>query len=98
MKGTTSSAKSATGMEIRSLDLDGQLLRVGIQRGSGDTPPLLIFNGVGANLELVEPFAVAMEGVEIVIFDIPGVGGSPLPVFPYPFSSLAALANKLLNF
>jgi poly(3-hydroxyalkanoate) depolymerase len=59
-------------------------------------PPLLLFNGVGANLELVEPFVTAMPDVEIVIFDIPGVGGSPTPILPYRFSSQARLADKLL--
>ena len=83
-------------MEIQNVDVDGQRLRVGIQRGGGDKPPLLLCNGAGANLELVAPFAAAMEGVEIVIFDVPGIGGSPVPVRPYRFSSLAVLANKLL--
>ena len=83
-------------MEIQLVDVDGQRLRVGIRRGSAETPPLLMFNGVGANLELVVPFIAAMPGVEIVIFDIPGVGGSPTPFLPYRFSSLARLADKLL--
>jgi poly(3-hydroxyalkanoate) depolymerase len=83
-------------MEIKTVDVDGQQLRVGIRRGTGETPPLLIFNGVGANLELVEPFIAAMPDVEIVIFDVPGVGGSPAPFLPYRFSSLAGLADKLL--
>lgn len=96
MRGIAISPNSAAGMEIQNVDVDGQLLRVGIQRGGSPTPPLLIFNGVGANLELVAPFVAAMAGVEIVIFDIPGVGGSPAPVLPYRFSSLATLANKLL--
>ncbi len=83
-------------MEIQDIDVDGQRLRVGIQRGRSGTPPLLVCNGVGANLELIAPFVAAMEGVEIVIFDTPGVGGSPAPILPYRYSSLAALANKLL--
>ena len=49
---------------------------------------LLIFNGIGANLELVEPFVAALGDVEVIIFDIPGVGGSPAPVVPYRFSTL----------
>jgi pimeloyl-ACP methyl ester carboxylesterase len=42
-------------------------------------PPLLIFNGIGANLELLEPFVEALGDVEVIIFDVPGVGGSPTP-------------------
>jgi len=97
MRGIAISHNSAAGMEIQNVDVDGQRLRVGIQHGGSDTPPLLICNGVGANLELVAPFVAAMVGVEIVIFDIPGVGGSPAPVLPYRISSLAVLANKLLT-
>ena len=87
---------SSVGMEIRSVEVDGQLLRVGIRPGSGVTPPLLIFNGIGANLELVEPFVAALEGVETIIFDVPGVGGSPLPPRPYRLSHLARMAAGLL--
>jgi poly(3-hydroxyalkanoate) depolymerase len=83
-------------MEIRMVDVGGQPLRVGIQRGDPAKPPLLIFNGVGANLELLEPFARAMVGVEIVVFDVPGVGGSPAPLLPYRFWQLAGLAERLL--
>jgi poly(3-hydroxyalkanoate) depolymerase len=96
MRGIAINPNAASGMEIRNVDVNGQRLRVGIQHGWTDAPPLLICNGVGANIELVAPFVAAMAGVEIVIFDIPGVGGSPTPVLPYRFSSLAILANKLL--
>ena len=87
---------SSVVMEIRSVEVDGQILRVGIRSGSGVTPPLLIFNGIGANLELVEPFVAALEGVETVIFDVPGIGGSPLPPRPYRLSHLAHMAAALL--
>jgi len=70
---------SSVGMEIRSVEVDGQLLRVGIRPGSGGTPPLLIFNVIGANLELVEPCVAALEGVETIIFDVPASGGRLCP-------------------
>jgi poly(3-hydroxyalkanoate) depolymerase len=91
------SPESVCGMQIQTVDLDGQTLRVGIRHGSDLSPPLLIFNGIGANLELVEPFAAALEDVEVIIFDIPGVGGSPVPAAPYRFSTLSVLADKLLS-
>jgi poly(3-hydroxyalkanoate) depolymerase len=83
-------------MEVRDLEVYGQVLRVGVRAGSGRTPPLLMFNGIGANLELAEPFVVALEGVETIIFDVPGIGGSPLPPRPYRLSHLARLAAELL--
>jgi poly(3-hydroxyalkanoate) depolymerase len=97
MSETAAYPESVTGMEIRHVDVDGQRLRVGVRRGSGNMPPLLVFNGIGANLELVEPFAAALKDVEVVIFDVPGVGGSPAPVLPYRFTTLALLADKLMR-
>lgn len=91
------SPESACSMQIQMIDLDGQTLRVATWRGSDASPPLLIFNGIGANLELVEPFVAALEDVSVIIFDIPGVGGSPAPVVPYRFSTLSVLTDKLLT-
>jgi len=89
--------ESVSSMEIQTVDLDGQILRVGIRHGNDAFPPLLIFNGIGANLELVEPFAESLGDVTVIIFDIPGVGGSPAPLVPYRFSTLLVLADKLLT-
>ena len=96
MKATKQSPESVSSMQTQLIDLDGQVVRVGVRHGSDASAPLLIFNGIGANLELVEPFVDALEDVEVVIFDIPGVGGSPAPLAPYRFSTLAVLADKLL--
>ena len=82
-------------MQTQMIDLDGQLLRVAVRPGSDASPPLLLFNGIGANLELVEPFVAALDDVTVIIFDVPGVGGSPAPLIPYRFSTLAVLADKL---
>jgi pimeloyl-ACP methyl ester carboxylesterase len=84
-------------MQIQTIDLDGQLLRVAVRPGSDASPPLLLFNGIGANLELVEPFVAALDDVIVIIFDVPGVGGSPAPLIPYRFSTLAVLSDKLLT-
>ncbi|MGH8787994.1 MAG: poly(3-hydroxyalkanoate) depolymerase [Cupriavidus necator] len=84
-------------MQVQTVDLDGQQLRVGIRPGSDAGPPLLIFNGIGANLELIEPFVDALVGVEVIIFDVPGAGGSPAPLMPYRFSNLCVLADRLLS-
>ncbi|MGT2475410.1 poly(3-hydroxyalkanoate) depolymerase [Paraburkholderia terrae] len=91
------SPESDCSMQIRTIDLDGQTLRVATWQGSDASPPLLIFNGIGANLELVEPFVAALDDVSVIIFDVPGVGGSPAPVVPYRFSTLSVLADKLLT-
>src|SRR5262245_23571524 len=84
-------------MHIRLHDVEGQTLRVGIRRGEKARPPLLLFNGIGANIELVEPFLDALDGPEAIVFDVPGVGGSPSPWLPYRPSSLARLSAQLLD-
>jgi poly(3-hydroxyalkanoate) depolymerase len=57
----------------------------------------VICNGIGANIELIEPFAAALDGVEVVTFDVPGTGGSPPPALPYRFPTLARLTGRLLD-
>jgi poly(3-hydroxyalkanoate) depolymerase len=89
-------AKPGT-IEARRITIDGQLLEVAIRHGDGSGPPLLLFNGIGANWELAKPFLEALTRTTAVIFDVPGVGGSPRPLFPYRPSTLARLASGLVT-
>jgi poly(3-hydroxyalkanoate) depolymerase len=73
------------------------VLRVGIRRGSEAYPPLLIFNGIGASIELVEPFLEALAGRAAIVFDVPGGGGSPAPRLPYRPWTLVRLTARLLD-
>ena len=83
---------SARTTEIREITVDGKSVRVGLRRGqAGARPPLLIFNGIGANLELLEPFTEALGDIDTVVFDVPGVGGSPAPRLPYRFWQMARM-------
>jgi pimeloyl-ACP methyl ester carboxylesterase len=82
--------------QVEFIEVDGVNLRVATQSGKGGLP-LLLFNGIGANLELCFPFMEAMPEKEIVIFDVPGVGRSEMSWRPRRFSGLARLANKLLD-
>jgi len=84
-------------VQITLRDVGGQTLRVGIRPGHDKRRPLLIFNGIGANIELVEPFLDALPGPEAIVFDMPGVGGSPAPRLPYRPSTLARLTARLLD-
>lgn len=82
---------------IRDIEVDGQILHTAIAGGPTDQPPLLMFNGIGANLELATPLLKAMTDRRMVIFDVPGVGGSPLPSLPYRARTLAAWAKGLCD-
>jgi poly(3-hydroxyalkanoate) depolymerase len=85
-------------MRIRMIAVAGNALRVATSKGSPGSLPLFFFNGIGANLELLRPFAAEMEkfGVGIIAFDVPGTGGSSAASSPYRLSWLANLANELL--
>ena len=79
------------------LHLGGQTLRVGHQTEKGIGIPLLLFNGIGGNIELLEPIAGWMPQREMITFDIPGVGHSPLPELPYRLNGIAGLATQVLD-
>lgn len=85
-------------MEIKTIDINGRAIRVAVRKGLGNTTPLLIFNGIGASLELVMPFVKALNPeLEIIAFDVPGVGGSPSTVLPYRFSGMAKIVSQMLD-
>jgi poly(3-hydroxyalkanoate) depolymerase len=81
----------------RQIAISGQSLQVAIKHGSGKQPPLLLFNGIGANWELARPFLEALTSTTAIIFDVPGVGDSPRPLLPYRPSTLARLAAGLVE-
>lgn len=82
----------------RLLRLGTGTLRVRVRPGTGDGPPLVLANGIGAPLEVFDPFVAALDPtIEVVRFDVPGVGGSPTPPVPYPFQLHAHLLGKALD-
>jgi len=84
-------------MQIEHAYLEGRHIRYGTRSGDASRPPLLILNGLGANIELAQPFIDALPGPVVAIFDVPGVGGSPMPSAPYRPSGIARLAAALLD-
>jgi poly(3-hydroxyalkanoate) depolymerase len=84
-------------MRIAHADVLGHRIRYGLRAGARNRGSLLILNGLGANIELAQPFIDALPGPTIVIFDVPGVGGSPTPSLPYRPSTVARLAACLLD-
>jgi poly(3-hydroxyalkanoate) depolymerase len=83
---------------MRSIVIDGQPLRVTVRAGTGGGVPLLLVNGIGASLELLQPFVDELDpALDVIRFDVPGVGGSPLPARPYRFTGLCRLMARLLS-
>lgn len=90
-----------SGLMIGMMTIDGQPLRVGIKVAKAPSAehstPLLLFNGIGANLELAAPFLHELRERDAIIFDVPGAGKSPPPSGPYRLRWLAKLAELLLQ-
>ncbi|MES1926479.1 poly(3-hydroxyalkanoate) depolymerase [Salinisphaera sp. T31B1] len=84
-----------TQIQVEFVDVDGVRLRVGVRRGRGR--PMLIFNGIGANLDMTLPLVNALDDVEVIVFDVPGAGESPALTMPRRFAWLARLSAKLLD-
>ena len=84
------------------INVKGVAVYVAIEQGHGNGPPLLLINGIGANLELLDPFIEALDNVGehkigTIRFDVPGIGRSPLPRFPLRFRGLARLICGMLD-
>jgi poly(3-hydroxyalkanoate) depolymerase len=79
---------------IEHVTVSGTRLRISIQ---GTGRPLLLFNGIGASLELLQPFRAALRATETIAVDMPGSGGSAMTALPLRFPGLADLADALLG-
>lgn len=53
------------------LDISGRQVRV---RVHGEGPPLLLINGLGANVAMWGPLLPHLEDFQVITFDAPGVG------------------------
>ncbi|MDT5092043.1 MAG: hypothetical protein QOH60_1406 [Mycobacterium sp.] len=74
----------------------GQQIRVNVRMGEGI--PLVLCNGIGASLEVLDPLVQHLDpGTTVVRFDVPGSGGSPISPLPYGFPYLAAVVGGLLK-
>jgi poly(3-hydroxyalkanoate) depolymerase len=80
----------------RLVSVLGQQIRVNVRAGTG--VPLVLCNGIGASLEVLDPVLEHLDpDTTVVRFDVPGSGGSPDSPLPYGFPYLAAVLRQLLN-
>ena len=84
---------------VRSISAGGRTLRTSVRPGTdADVPPLLLMNGIGASLEVLQPFVDALDPRRTVVrFDVPGVGGSPRPVVPYVLATFSPVIAGVLD-
>jgi poly(3-hydroxyalkanoate) depolymerase len=79
----------------------GMQLHVDVRR-IGDGPPLLLCNGIGANLELLQPLVDGLASqpgrrVPTIRVDMPGTGGSPATLLPRRMPGLARALTELVG-
>jgi poly(3-hydroxyalkanoate) depolymerase len=80
----------------RLIPVLGQQIRVSVRSGTG--VPLVLCNGIGASLEVLDPVVEHLDpDTTVVRFDVPGSGGSPDSPLPYGFPYLAAVLRQLLK-
>ncbi|UOT01453.1 poly(3-hydroxyalkanoate) depolymerase [Rhodococcus opacus] len=83
-------------VEERYIAAGGQRIRVSIRRGTG--VPVVLCNGIGASLEVLDPLVAELDPDTTVIrLDVPGTGGSPVSCAPYGFPYLAWLLGRILT-
>ena len=90
------SALSRDPATIRFVDVDGVRLRTSV-RGSG--VPLLVISGLGASLDVAEPFEreLVERGMQVVSFDAPGVGESTTYGWPRRMPGVAGTVRRMVE-
>ncbi len=85
-----------TEVDYRFMRVKGVQVRYSVQRGTGDAV-LLLFNGIGASMELLQPFIDELRSTTIIAYDAPGAGASSPPGYPWRPRRHVALAAALLD-
>lgn len=83
-----------------SVTVDGTTLHIDHRVGEGT--PLVLCNGIGANLEVLDPVVEALAArpgrrVPTIRFDVPGTGGSPTALRPRRMRGVARLIRDLVR-
>jgi poly(3-hydroxyalkanoate) depolymerase len=101
---TTDNEAPAREVLFERVTIGGRTVRVAVWKSGAkgvagvDRPrPILFFNGIGANIELMTPLADWFTDRDIITFDMPGVGKSPSAALPYRPWQMCNLATKLLD-
>lgn len=88
-------AREAAGLTTQTVTVEGLQIRYAHREGKG--PPLVLCNGIGANFELMLNLVTALEEVPVILFDLPGIGGSPRALIWPSYRRYARLVHDLLH-
>lgn len=89
--------KPASTATFAMVGAGGRRLRVGQWHPDAPGTPLVVLNGIGMNIEMLEPVARQCPGRRVISIDMPGIGRSPDPVFPYTIPQIALTLAALLD-
>jgi pimeloyl-ACP methyl ester carboxylesterase len=78
---------------LRIGDRPVRVLRTNVGRGR----PLVLINGIGAPIEMWEPFVEHLDDRELIRLDLPGCGLSPAPVLPLRMRDLAGVVVRVMD-
>jgi poly(3-hydroxyalkanoate) depolymerase len=84
-------------MKTGFVEINGQSLYYAETGDNTAEEALLVFNGIGANVETAAAFMSHFSTRRVITFDVPGVGRSPTPSLPYRYPNLTRLAAGLLD-
>jgi poly(3-hydroxyalkanoate) depolymerase len=84
-------------LQMQTVRIGSQPIRYAVGGAVHAERTLLLFNGIGASIEVAEPLIARFRRTRVVAFDAPGVGGSPAPLVPYRLRHLATQAAALLD-
>jgi hypothetical protein len=79
----------------QSVEVSGQHLRVSIATGEPGVTPLLLMNGIGARLELLQPLVDRLQPRRTIVgFDAPE-WASHRPALPYRLTHLSRMVDDM---
>jgi pimeloyl-ACP methyl ester carboxylesterase len=81
---------------LHAVQVDVEGIRLHVEE-SGDGPPLLLINGIGAHAGMWKPLREALPGPRLIAFDAPGTGRSATPPIPLSLEALARVAEGVLD-
>ena len=98
LSSSTGDARAAMSDRIEAVRLGRRKVRLRVRVREGCGIPLVICNGIGSSLEVLDPLIEHLAPTRTVVrFDVPGAGESPLPPVPYTFPSLARALGRMLD-
>lgn len=82
----------------RMLDIGWARIRVDVRTGTSDQHPLVLLNGIGAALEVLQPLVDALgREVTTIRLDVPGTGESPPLPLPYGMVQMSWLVDAVVR-